>query len=1181
MAPRPRIARRGLKTAGILFSLGALLCLAVGTAAAYLTSTDMVVNYFSPQAQTRQNIVAFYCESDNSVNFAAINPTDVQGDPSRYTIAGKTCTQYYDAQEDLDFDDQGTAGPFFACNRDDSKKVWDSKYSHISKVCFLTPLQPHSMAGWLRDTGRIDKVEGLENLDTSQLENLRLTFSRCSGQAVAQIIGALDTSSVTTMEGCFRGAHMEGWNMSGWDTSSVRDFRSTFESATGENLDLSSWDVSQAQTMDRMFYCAFWNYYIMSDGYESTDVQAACTPHWWGLDISGWQPERLVSYKDMFFSCCTQSVDLSGFANSAIGQNPGLDSSFIKEVAVGNQWIWDNVAAGITPWFSISTHDSYRNWDTVKGQEAPPNCTAATYDRSALFAVLYDGELSLYRVLNRQTDDPEEDKWGMYYETFQRYNKGYYDAVFPLDYKQALTSATEVPWREHADQITAVSVKSDIAPLCMDWWFDGLSSCAQFSLERLDARQCSLGRPLFSGCSLMNRLSIGENWEFPAESGTFAQPQPGIWYANGTEYRETDSLPKPGTYWRQNPVAFMTTDKVLHLADGRVSVKDTFNGKKVIAKTSLGLDWLDSLAPATPWSTWDYRSVVVETPLKPRSCERWFYFSPAEKMDLSKLNTTEASSLRDMFAFCYELSDVTLGEDFDFRGTGQTNQCQLPDDMWKDQATGYSYYASMIPNRTAARYTRGLEWRALLYDSPTDETTLEFRFSKPIAAGETTADGYEIKEVFTGFDQSTYYGAADAPWHSHRSQIQKVVVADPLAPAATSYWFTDFTSCNELDLGSLDTTDCSSMNLMFKGCAAKRITVGDRFSFEGRTGSRLCSFDEGTWKAEGTGAVYQRPQNIPSFQAETYLGGLIAQAIFLENKDLRFVLADKLLEAWMSSYDGLGVRWSCKFDDISSASIPWLKEVGFGSQNIPSSAKRVIAEAPLAPKSIAGWFKGFTACEEIDLDLLDVSNCTSLEETFYECESLVSINIASWDVSQMTTMASGFFGAKVLPRVDVSSWQPEKCTSFASLFARCWKLAEIDLSRWTANKCTSFSGMFSGCSALTSLDLSALSPQAPANYTRMFGSCSKLQELDISNLAIRGACDLYYMFENCSALTTIYGQDWEVGSCKYPNDTFKGCTALTGQNGSTLASIGHTRAISARIDREEAPGLFTSPPEAS
>ena len=108
-----------------------------------------------------------------------------------------------------------------------------------------------------------------------------------------------------------------------------------------------------------------------------------------------------------------------------------------------------------------------------------------------------------------------------------------------------------------------------------------------------------------------------------------------------------------------------------------------------------------------------------------------------------------------------------------------------------------------------------------------------------------------------------------------------------------------------------------------------------------------------------------------------------------------------------------------------------------------------------------------------------------------------------------------------------------------------------------------------------------MSPQAPANYTRMFGSCSNLQELDISNLAIRGACDLYYMFENCSALTTIYGQDWEVGSCKYPNDTFKGCTALTGQNGSTLASIGHTRAISARIDREEAPGLFTSPPEAS
>jgi len=57
---------------GALASLAAAAAVTVAGAGAFYTATDRVANSFAPDAEEPQTIVAFYCDTDKSVNFAAV-----------------------------------------------------------------------------------------------------------------------------------------------------------------------------------------------------------------------------------------------------------------------------------------------------------------------------------------------------------------------------------------------------------------------------------------------------------------------------------------------------------------------------------------------------------------------------------------------------------------------------------------------------------------------------------------------------------------------------------------------------------------------------------------------------------------------------------------------------------------------------------------------------------------------------------------------------------------------------------------------------------------------------------------------------------------------------------------------------------------------------------------------------
>ncbi len=90
-------------------------------------------------------------------------------------------------------------------------------------------------------------------------------------------IGSWDVSSVTKMGGMFRGADAFDQDISGWDVSSVINMSSMFNAATSFNQDISQWDVSSVTDMGGMFVDTIFD-----------------------QDISGWDVSSVTSMSGMF-----------------------------------------------------------------------------------------------------------------------------------------------------------------------------------------------------------------------------------------------------------------------------------------------------------------------------------------------------------------------------------------------------------------------------------------------------------------------------------------------------------------------------------------------------------------------------------------------------------------------------------------------------------------------------------------------------------------------------------------------------------------------------------------------------------------------------------------------------------------------------------------------------------------
>lgn len=145
---------------------------------------------------------------------------------------------------------------------------------------------------------------------------------------------------------------------------------------------------------------------------------------------------------------------------------------------------------------------------------------------------------------------------------------------------------------------------------------------------------------------------------------------------------------------------------------------------------------------------------------------------------------------------------------------------------------------------------------------------------------------------------------------------------------------------------------------------------------------------------------------------------------------------------------------------------------------------------------------------------------TSMEEMFYNCSNLTSLDLFTY-------------------------FNTSKVTNMRGMFHNCYNLAALDLSSFNTSKVTNMNCMFANCPGLISLDLSSFNTSNVTTMLNMFYDCVGLTTLDVSNFDTSNVVDMMGMFINCSNLTTIKGII-DMKSCECYVDMFYNCPKLKG-----------------------------------
>jgi surface protein len=176
---------------------------------------------------------------------------------------------------------------------------------------------------------------------------------------------------------------------------------------------------------------------------------------------------------------------------------------------------------------------------------------------------------------------------------------------------------------------------------------------------------------------------------------------------------------------------------------------------------------------------------------------------------------------------------------------------------------------------------------------------------------------------------------------------------------------------------------------------------------------------------------------------------------------------------------------------------------GLSSVNINTS----VPAPKYAPKFISFYYYNGNNLD-YETANLDTSNITNMQNMFYSCTGLSSLNCSGFNTSNVTTMNSMFSGCRYITSINVDNFDTSKVEDMNNMFNNCfgWRTeADLDLSSFTLKNNVRMASMFRGC--------------------------IQLRTLDISNMDFRNVTGNYgYIFSNCGTstttkLTTVYVKD--------------------------------------------------------
>jgi surface protein len=190
-----------------------------------------------------------------------------------YTESDHTLTFYYDRARYV------RTGKSFTLNSGNSTPGWYSAglSGNTTRVVFdssFADARPTTTKDWFVAMFDLTSIEGMENLNTSEVTNMKGMFSLCRNLESVDVSG-FDTQKVTTTNGLFNECNsLQSVDLSGFNTINVTDMQQMFYGCTSlTTLDLTSFNTENVTLTPWMFKgCDHLKTVYVSDGFKVENV---------------------------------------------------------------------------------------------------------------------------------------------------------------------------------------------------------------------------------------------------------------------------------------------------------------------------------------------------------------------------------------------------------------------------------------------------------------------------------------------------------------------------------------------------------------------------------------------------------------------------------------------------------------------------------------------------------------------------------------------------------------------------------------------------------------------------------------------------------------------------------------------------------------------------------------------
>lgn len=238
---------------------------------------------------------------------------------ARLDRESQTLTLYYDKNKQTS-DNAIYASPLWA-NYVERKAIQTVVFDESFKDA-----RPKSCNAWFYCFEGLTRIEHMDYLNTSEVENMGLMFSICTSLETLDL-SSFNTEKVTNMFEMFVGStNLRTINLpKGFIGSNVTDLNGMFRGcASLTELDLSGSNAEKVKNMRSMFYGCVALSNLNLSGFKTgslTDMRylfSSCQSLE-SLDLSGFNTENVTSMESMFSQCSSlRSLDLSSFNTSKV-----------------------------------------------------------------------------------------------------------------------------------------------------------------------------------------------------------------------------------------------------------------------------------------------------------------------------------------------------------------------------------------------------------------------------------------------------------------------------------------------------------------------------------------------------------------------------------------------------------------------------------------------------------------------------------------------------------------------------------------------------------------------------------------------------------------------------------------------------------------------------------------------